>query len=339
MTILLFRGGDSVEREVSLESAAYTEEVLEEMGHTVRCVDVISGGRFEYGGSPVSLMPGEGFMAGGRKIEADIAFPMIHGHGGEDGILQSLLEAAGIPYVSEDTATSAIGMHKALQADIFRANNLKTPSSIVLEEGSRSDEELKEIISLIGSALVVKPESGGSSIGVHILISTSPDELGRALEDVFLYDTNALVQEYIHNARELEVGVIKDSLSGSILVMGPVEVVTESAFLDYSSKYSSASRVIPESDTDIPSELRELLCSSALSAFECVGGSMYMRVDFLVSGDDIFLNEINTIPGMTEHSHFPVLSGGREGLKVVFSILLNNAKERFRRTQELKRSI
>lgn len=340
MTILLFEGGDSVEREVSLESAAYTKEILTQMGHTVLSAEVLSGGIFQYEGARLSVVPGSGIYAEGKKLDADIAFPMIHGHGGEDGILQALLEAAGIPYISEDTATSAIGMHKALQKDIFRANGIKTAPSLLLETGiAYTDEDMEKIISYLGEDLVIKPEAGGSSVGVCIIRQATYADIRKALEKVALYDTKALAEKYIENARELEAGVLKDELSGSVLAMGPVEVVTESSFLDYGSKYSSLSSVIPEEELDISKKLKDDILSAAIRAFESVSGSMYMRVDFLVAGNDFFLNEINTIPGMTEHSHFPVLSGGKKGLMLLFDILINNALRRFEREKELKRSI
>lgn len=341
MTVLLFQGGSSVERDVSFESAAYVEKILTEMGHTVKTITVDCDGSYSFEGRCVFISPASGLFTSNGKIEADVAFPMIHGHGGEDGTLQSLLECAHIAYVSEDIATSALCMHKSLANDIFTANGLTTPLSLVLSTDTEyTDNDIEYIFSCLGTHdVVLKPEAGGSSIGVHIIKNASADDIRRALSDVAEYDVKALVQEYIHSARELEAGVFADPGTGNITVMGPVEVATDSSFLDYESKYSDASRIIEADKLGLSEEKLEEIRMSAITAFEAVKGSSYMRVDFLYSEEKLYINEINTIPGMTKHSHFPAIAGGKHSLMMVFDLLIQGAIRRFERENSLKRSL
>ncbi len=314
MRILLFQGGSSVEHDVSLCSAEYIKQLLEEMGHTILTVDVTRQGRFFLEGKELKAIIGAGF----EGISADAAFPLIHGYGGEDGLLQSLLELLKIPCISENTLTSSIGMHKEIQLKLFREAGIPVLDSICLDK-------TKPVPLLSWKEVVVKPEAGGSSIGVFF-VGNEEKAIKEALEGVFRLDTKAILQPYIKPIREIETGVYYDKKENKLHVLGPVEIKYEGSFFDYKVKYSSATTVIKEEEVDLSEEIKQNIRALSQKAFLAVSGEMYMRIDFfLTKENEIYLNEINTIPGMTENSHFPVLAGGKNGMKEVLSTLLSNA--------------
>ena len=334
MTVLIIKGGESVEHEVSLSSAENIKAALEALGHEVKEIFISKSGLFLYNGEPVSIDIERGFVAKGRAISFDVVFPIAHGHGGEDGKLQGLLELMHIPYASEDSLTSQIGMHKHDQMILFSNAGIPTiPSITVNSSGSE-----KSILERLGSSLVVKPESGGSSVGVTILASATEENLEKAIESTLALDENVIVQRYIQPLRELDVGAIYSMRNERLLLLGPIEIRTEKVFLDYQAKYHDVKTVL-DSNPDISRDIRERMLSLAEKAFLAVHGSMYMRLDFFLSGDSVILNEINTIPGMTPQSHFPVLSREMGGMEKVLPILLDNAILRERKRRGIRHSI
>ncbi len=314
MRILLFQGGSSVEHDVSLSSAAYIKQLLEELGHTVLPVFVTKEGRFFFQGKELKAILGSGF----ENLEADIAFPLIHGYGGEDGLLQSLLELLKLPFASENTLTSSIGMHKEIQLKLFKEAGIPILDSICIEKGEK-------IPLLPWDEVVVKPEAGGSSIGVFF-VRNEEEAICKALEEVFRLDKKAILQPYLKQIREVETGVYYDKKNKELHILGPVEIRYEGEFFDYKVKYSSATTVLKEEEVVLTKELKQEIRKLSEKAFHAVSGEMYMRIDFFLTKDNkIYLNEINTIPGMTENSHFPVLAGGKEGMKKILTTLLSNA--------------
>lgn len=315
MHVLVLQGGQSLEHDVSLRSAATIVASLERLGHEVTLLTIGRDGRI-----PPSLL----------SCDADIIYPVMHGHQGEDGIIQAVAECTGLPYVSEDVTTSALGMDKALQAAVFSASGIQMAASRVLRRGERIPDDLFEC-----GHYIVKMSSGGSSIGI---VRCDRRHLHQALEEVFTYDEWALVQEEVTPLRELETLVVHDNRDGSTHVLGPVEILPSSPFYVYENKYSAGNRVVMPCDVELDADMKETIRDSALKAFSAVHGSLYMRVDFFLSGDRLLINEINTIPGSTPTSHFIYLAQEMGGLDRLVQFLIDSALARHAIRSSLRRT-
>lgn len=265
----------------------------------------------------------------------DVIFPLLHGTYGEDGTIQGLLEMANIPYVGAGVLASAVGMDKVLMKKIFAEAGL--PQCIYrhfIRTQWEKDQEyyLMEIEISIGYPCFVKPANLGSSVGISKV--NHRDELIEAIEYAFQYDRKVIVEEFVE-AREVEVGVLgNDDPQASVAG----EIVSSSDFYDYKAKYldGKSAMIIPAKlDEKKSKEIREM----AIRAFRAIDGSGLSRVDFFVRKLDgaIFINEINTMPGFTPFSMYPLLwkeSG------VSYQQLLNRlialALERYNEKQQLK---
>lgn len=307
MTVMLVKGGPSLEYDVSLRSAALIRKTLENLGHEVREV----------------LIPRDGELP--RQLfceKCDLVWPVTHGRLGEDGCLQGLFECLRIPYASEDVATSALGMDKDLQLRLFSASGIPCPRTVTLTGTGNLDQVVFSC-----DEYIVKMCCGGSSIGVR---KCTRSTLAAAVESVLEMDERVLVQECVTPLRELECLVLCRE-DGEIMVLGPVEVMAGKPYYIYENKYSSSTSCVPaELDSALGSRLKDY----AIKAFRAVHGSLYMRVDFFLSGSKLMINEINTIPGATATSHIIPLSGWIGGMENLVSVIISAALERHRQRQE-----
>ena len=227
---------------------------------------------------------------------------------GEDGIIQAVAECTGLAYVSEDVATSAIGMDKALQAAIFRDAGIQGARSCILTRAEKIPDDLFDC-----PHYIVKMSGGGSSIGI---VRCDRSHLEEALDEVFTYDERLLVQEEVTPLRELETLVVCDNRDMGIHVAGPVA----------------------RAKLDLDEEMQERIRRTAIRAFRAVHGSLYMRIDFFLTPGRLLLNEINTIPGSTPTSHFIYLAEELGGLDALVQLLLDSALARHERRGGLRRS-
>ncbi len=235
----------------------------------------------------------------------DVVFPLLHGTNGEDGTLQGLLEIANVPYVGAGVLASAVGMDKVLMKKVFAQAGI--PQCIYrhftrTQWDKQRDFYLMEIEVSLGYPCFIKPANLGSSVGISK--ASNQEELISAIEYAFQYDRKVIVEEFV-DAREIEVSVLgNDDPIASV----PGEIVSSSDFYDYKAKYidGTSSMVIP---AEIPEDLAEQLREYALRAFEAIDGSGLSRVDFFVSrtNQEILINEINTMPGFTPFSMYPLL--------------------------------
>lgn len=235
----------------------------------------------------------------------DVVFPLLHGTFGEDGTIQGLLEMANIAYVGAGVLASSAGMDKITMKKIFAQEGLP---QCIFRHFTRSQWEkdnsyfLMEIEISIGYPCFVKPANLGSSVGVSK--ARNREELLAAINQAFRYDRKVIVEEFV-NAREVEVAVLgNDEPQASVVG----EIVSSSEFYDYKAKYvdGTSSMVIP---AEIPQETAEEIRELALRAFTAIDGSGLSRVDFFLRREDnkIFINEINTMPGFTPYSMYPLL--------------------------------
>lgn len=307
MRIMLVKGGPSLEYDVSLRSAALIRKTLENLGHEVSEILIPRDGEI-----PQQLFSGK----------CDLVWPVTHGRLGEDGCLQGLFECLRVPYASEDVETSALGMDKDLQLRLFSAAGIPCPRTVTLTEADNSDHGIFSC-----DEYIVKMCCGGSSIGVR---KCGRSGLSAAVESVLEMDERVLVQECVNPLRELECLVLSRE-DGEIMVLGPVEVIAEKPYYIYENKYSSSTSCVP---AELDRELESRIEDYARRAFRAVHGSLYMRVDFFLSGSRLMINEINTIPGSTATSHIIPLSGWIGGMENLVSIIISAALERHRRRQE-----
>lgn len=235
----------------------------------------------------------------------DVVFPLLHGTFGEDGTIQGLLEMANIPYVGAGVMASAVGMDKVMMKKVFAQEGLPqclyrhfTRSQWLKEQAFH----LLEIETALGYPCFVKPANLGSSVGISK--ARNQEELIAAITFAFQYDRKVIVEEYVE-AREIEVSVLGND---EPLASVPGEIVPCNEFYDYKAKYvdGKSEMVIP---AEISSELAEQLQQMAVRAFTAIDGSGLSRVDFFVRTTDhaVMINEINTMPGFTPFSMYPLL--------------------------------
>lgn len=256
----------------------------------------------------------------GYLKELDIVFPLIHGNIGEDGKLQGLLETFNIKYVGSNTISSALAMDKGFCKIILDKYNIKQAPYIIVNKKSK----IKEIIEKFTFPVIIKPANGGSSIGINVANNTK--ELIKALTKAFKYDKKVIVEKFI-KARELEVGIINNNG----IITSSVGEIKSNGFYDYEAKYIKNTEVIV--DTNLKKETILKIKETARNVFKILECNDFARCDFLYdeTNDELYFNEINTIPGFTEISMFPKLfiHDGYTYTEIL-DILIKSAKKKFK---------
>lgn len=325
--VLVLFGGVSSEHDVSLVSASSVIKNIPADKYDVVSMGITKDGScFIYNGSPDD-MPGGGWLADKSKLEPavistdrshhgiirlsdgakieriDVVFPVLHGKNGEDGTMQGLLEISGIPYVGCDTASSAICMDKAATNAMADFYGIPQAKWVAFDKHAYSGEKtalLTNAAEKLGFPIFVKPANAGSSVGVGK--AKNLEELEKACENAFIHDKKIVLEEGIVGV-EVECAVLGNE-NPIASVVG--EVVPCNEFYDYEAKY-----LANESELHIPArlsdEMLENVRKAAINAYRALGCSGFSRVDFFVRGEEILLNEPNTIPGFTSISMYPKL--------------------------------
>ena len=327
-------GGRSSEHEVSLASARNVMDALRQAGHEVVPIGITPQGRWlpqpdamarlaaqAAGQLPLEMAGGGGEgpgadesswgllpqgEAGHALPQIDLIFPVLHGPYGEDGTVQGLLEMANVPYAGSGVLASAVGMDKVVARRLFAAAGLPQVQYFALARRSwRGDRtgSLDAIEAALPYPLFVKPANMGSSVGVSK--ARSREQLAAALDLAAQFDRKLLIEAAVPHARELEVSVLgNDQPVASI----PGEIVPGNEFYDYNAKYidDNSELCIP---APLDGEAVRVLQEYAVRAFQALDCEGLARVDFLMDGEsgEIFLNEVNTMPGFTRISMYPKL--------------------------------
>ncbi|WP_420974921.1 D-alanine--D-alanine ligase [Bacillus thuringiensis] len=226
-----------------------------------------------------------------KAKDIDFALLALHGKYGEDGTVQGTLESLGIPYSGSNMLSSSICMDKNISKKILRYEGVETPDWIELTK--MEDLNLDELDKL-GFPLVVKPNSGGSSVGVKIVYNKN--ELISMLETVFEWDSEVVIEKYIKG----------DEITCSILDGKQLPIVSirhAAEFFDYNAKYDDTSTV--EEVIELPAEINERVNKASLACYKVLKCSVYARVDMMVKDGIPYVMEINTLPGMTQSSLLP----------------------------------
>jgi D-alanine-D-alanine ligase len=277
-------GGSSSERDVSLRSGAAVADALTARGHEV--IRFLLGETF-----------GPEILGSLTRARLDCAFLALHGRLGEDGCVQGLLEIAQIPYTGSSVLASALAMDKLKAKELFRLHNVPTPPYYMLEAKDLAD--LESIHGSFGFPVMVKPRGEGSSLGVSK--AESAPELARAVSAALEYDDVVIVERFVQGV-EVDVGI----LDGRVL--GAIEIAPKNGFYDYEAKYTPGM-----TDYYMPARLSPARLSGvqnlALRAARALGTTGAVRVDLLVtSGENEYVLEVNTLPGMTQTSLLPKIA-------------------------------
>lgn len=310
----VLRGGPSSEYEVSLKTGG---AVLKHLPDEYEPVDIlISRDRIWHEGgverSPQNILH-----------RVDVIFNGLHGTYGEDGEVQRLLEHFKIPYTGSGPLSSALAMNKIATKKIYKNHGLKTPFSLNIDSDNISRKAIRNIFEGMPAPFVVKPSSGGSSIGVYI-VSSLP-ELEEAVVAAASYSPQVLIEEFI-GGKEATCGVVDDFRGDRHYPLLPIEIRHKKDFFDYEAKYSddATEEICPGNFSE--SE-KEMIKKMAKEAHKSLGLRHCSRSDFMIHPKrGIYILETNTLPGLTEKSLIPKsLSAIGSTLKEFISHLINKA--------------
>ena len=320
MKIAVVCGGMSRERDVSISTGTCVARALRERGHQVALVDLFLGDP-QGAADPDSVFSAEDdvkifsvgenapdleavrLQRGGKELvgpgvidicrAADIAFLALHGAEGENGKLQAFLDLYGIPYTGSGYIGSALAMNKELTKSMFQVNGIEAPPGVTLKKGQVLPQS-------IGFPCVVKPCSGGSSVGTNVVVD--PLDLPKALEQAYSCDDAVIVEKYI-SGRELTVGVIEGR------AMPVIEIIPKTGFYDYKNKYQAGltEEICP---APLTAEDTERVQRLAEEVFKALKLDAYARADFLMAEEDgtLYCLEANSLPGMTPTSLIPQMA-------------------------------
>ncbi len=321
--LLLLFGGRSSEHDISLKSAANVARAVDTDRYELVLVGITKDGRWclangigsiadgSYEQGPSCMLSADTsekclyvFENGSfYKIPVDVIFPVLHGLYGEDGTVQGLFELSGIPYVGPGVLASAVSMDKVYTKIIVDRLHIRQAAYVWVSRADlqHMDKTAGKIEKALSYPVFVKPSCAGSSIGVTQ--ARDRKELEEALKEAAIHDAKILIEETIVG-RELEIAVLEDG--GNIAVSGVGEILSAAEFYDFDAKYNNA-----ESKTvvgpELPEGIEEELRKDAEKIFRAVGARGLSRVDFFLDGQGVVFNEINTLPGFTAISMYPML--------------------------------
>lgn len=291
--VAVLMGGDAAERDISLQSGEAVLQALQASG--------VDAHAFDPSGQNICALLEQAY---------DRAFVVLHGRGGEDGVIQGALDSMGLPYTGSGVAGCALSMDKLACKRLWSGMGIATPEFRVLNEHTN----WQEVINHLGLPLMVKPAHEGSSLGMTRVLEA--DMLPVAWEKANAYDTFVIAERWIDGA-EYTAAILGDQ------VLPLIRLETPREFYDYAAKYEQddTSYVCPCGLSDA----EEMKCGQlALAAFESVGASAWGRVDFMMDKQGKpWLIEVNTVPGMTDHSLVPMAAkaAGMDFQSLVLAIL------------------
>jgi D-alanine-D-alanine ligase len=307
--VLLLAGGRSSERDVSLASGEAVRQGLTDRGHDVYAVEIARDGRWyetarfvtgqKYTGEALTVTPG------GGAFDADVVFPVLHGPFGEDGVIQGMLEALDVPYVGAGVAASAICLDKLLFKEVAAQAGIPQVRYVAINASDWHGDEtrrarLVDEAAALGFPSFVKPARLGSSVGISRI--GERDGLESAIELALGFDPRVIV-EAGSSGDEIECSVIGNR---ELDVSQPGKLEFDGDWYDFNAKYEAGGMRLV-APAPIPESLEIELCSMAAKVYKLVGCTGMARVDFFVEGDNVLVNELNTIPGFTPTSVFAKL--------------------------------
>jgi D-alanine-D-alanine ligase len=312
--IAVLSGGKSTERDISIFSGKEVLNNLNKNKYDVFEIEILKDGiTWKHKNKKTT-----DYAALLKHLSVDVVFIALHGSGGEDGTVQGMLDLIGINYTGSGVLASALAIDKIYSKTIFTQNGLLTPKSVNLS--SSSD---KIAVSALSLPLIIKPARGGSSIGNSNI--TSRTQINSAIKNALRYDNNALVEEYIEGI-EITCAILEKGQEARALPL--IEIVSKNDYFDYESKYDPK-----KSDEICPARIDKILTKKAqevaLIAYRSLGCRRFGRVDMIIKNKDVYVLEVNTIPGLTGVSLFPK-AAKEAGIPYpqLLDILINSAQEK-----------
>ena len=327
LTVAVLMGGKSAEHEVSLQSAKNVMASLQTgenaKRYTVLAIGIQKDGAWflqdpsdaflnpqnpktitlKPSNQKISILPGAGrqsLRVDNKDLAVDVVFPMLHGTYGEDGTMQGLLRILDLPFVGADVLGTAVGMDKEVMKRLFREAQIPTANFLIFDDLNVALAAYETCHKTLGEIVFVKPANAGSSVGVHKVKSAADWQV--ALADAFLYDTKIIVEEFIQG-REIECSVLGNEVMQASL---PGEILCHHEFYSYEAKYldpNGADVALPAKlDSEIVARV-QAIAKKTMRVLCCEG---LARVDvFVTSAGEVYVNEINTLPGFTNISMYP----------------------------------
>lgn len=354
INLCILFGGKSAEHEVSLQSAFNIVEAVNKEKYNLTLIAMSKEGKFflcdnndflENINNPKDIKLKESnneiAVVLGNKNHSlysirnkkevgpiDIVFPIIHGPFGEDGSLQGLLKLMSLPYVGAGIVGSAVGMDKDIMKRLLRDSHIKIADYLLYRDVNDANYELAE--KKLGLPMFIKPANLGSSVGVAKV--TNKEEYFEGLKNAFRFDRKVIVEEFI-NGREIECAV-----KGNIIPQAtePGEIMPSEEFYSYEAKYINGSGAKLEIPAELEREVSEKVKKIALEVYTILETKGLARIDFFVTKEEIFVNEINTLPGFTKISMYPKL-WQNEGLvySELIDALIELAFEEYKNNEKL----
>lgn len=353
--VALIFGGRSAEHEISLRSIKNIYEALDKnlfeayligiskegswyhisSGETLKKMTALVDAQLPKEAQPTSLIcrtgkPSFFLLDKGVSFEVDVAFPVLHGTFGEDGTIQGLFKMMNLPFVGCGVMASSMGMDKEIMKRLLTyagINNAKY--KVLMKKGKHSFQEIKDAL---GLPFFIKPANAGSSVGVHKI--KSEQDFAPKLQDAFQYDDKVLAEEFVQG-REIECSVmgLNDNPKASL----PGEIIVNHEFYSYEAKYLDENGARTEIPAKLTPDETKKIQKAAVAAFQTLMCDGLTRVDFfLKKNGDVYINEINTIPGFTNISMYPKMwEASGISYSDLISELLNLALEKHRRDSQV----
>src|SRR5690625_1819969 len=349
----LVYGGKSGEHQVSLQTALAVVGAFDFSKYTLHPFYISPDGEWRKGkvikrpienvaelmfSEDLSGLGSAALSSGNSEPEIDVVFPLLHGTYGEDGTVQGLFELMNMPYVGSGVLASAVGMDKVFMKKVFEQEKLPQCLYRYFTKRQWQKDEvffIMEIEISLGYPCFIKPANLGSSVGISK--ATDRDELIAAINEAFRYDRKVIVEEAVVG-QEIELRILgNDDPEVSV----PGEIVASNDFYDYEAKYVSGTSemVIP---AELPKETMDTLQQLAIRAYRAIEASGLSRVDFFVRQSDqaVLINEINTMPGFTPHSMYPLLwKHSGKSYTELLDRLIDLALKRYNEKQEIEYAI
>lgn len=313
-TLVLLYGGRSAEREVSVLSAESVMRAVNYDKFYVKTYFITQSGDFiktqEFSNTPTAdekLMTNSDVDFSRQIRPSDIyeegaaVFPVLHGPMGEDGSIQGFLEVLKMPYVGTNILSSSVAMDKITTKHVLESAGVPQVAYVTYVEGGDLEMAVKGVNDQLSYPVFVKPANMGSSVGISK--ADNEEELRSAISLALKYDSRILIEQGV-DAREIEVGILGNVDVKTTL---PGEVVKDVAFYDYDAKYID-NKITMDIPAKIDEEIMERMRGYAARAFRAIGGCGLSRCDFFLTKDGhVYLNELNTMPGFTQWSMYPLL--------------------------------
>lgn len=314
--IAILFGGKSVEHEVSVRSAQNVATYIDKSLFEPVLIGITKSGDWflcdevsaeMHAGTPLSIeLKGTkaAFIADGKRIFVDVVFPVLHGTDGEDGSVQGLFKSLGLPVVGSSVLGSAVAMDKILSKKLLEHAGVPVVPYEHFTKAEKDNISFDAIVDSLGLPFMIKSGNLGSSVGVSKV--TDLDSFKEALEDSFKYSQHILIEQFV-KGRELECGII-GNLEPASTWPGEISFKKVYEFYTYEAKYQDAEAIEMVVPAPIDKTIQEKVRQYSEQAFVTLACNDYARVDIFVSADEqVYVNEINTIPGFTNASMFPLL--------------------------------